>query len=57
MFDWLRVDYEIEKPSNELLGVAELDSDTWVGEVKRIRGKKLPLIAAGGSRVASRIHP
>ena len=24
-----------------------LDSDTWVGEVKRIRGKKLPLTAAG----------
>ena len=23
--------------------MAELDSDTWVSEVKRIRGKKLPL--------------
>ena len=29
------------------LAVTELDSDTWVAEVKRIRGKKLPLTAAG----------
>ena len=27
--------------------MTELDSDTWVGEVKRIRGKKQPLTAAG----------
>ena len=27
--------------------MAELNSDTWVGEVKRIRGKKQPLTAAG----------
>src|SRR6266700_5936950 len=39
--------YAIEKPSNKLLAAAELDSDTWVAEVKRIRGKKLPLTAAG----------
>ena len=47
MLDWLRVEYDIEKPSNKLLAAADLDSDTWVGEVKRIRGKKLPLTAAG----------
>jgi hypothetical protein len=47
LLDWLRVEYAIEKPSNKLLAVTELDSDTWVGEVKRIRGKKLPLTAAG----------
>ena len=41
------VQYEIEKPSNKLLAVTELDSDTWVGEVKRIRGKKHPLTVAG----------
>jgi len=46
LLDWLRVEYEIEKPSNKPLAVAELNSDTWVGEVKRIRGKKLPLTAA-----------
>jgi len=46
LLDWLRVEYGIGKPSNRLLPVAELDSDTWVSEVKRIRGKKLPLTAA-----------
>jgi hypothetical protein len=29
------VEYEIERPSNKLLAVADLDSDTWV------RSKKL----------------
>ena len=47
MLDWLKVEYAIEKPSNKLLAATDLDSDTWVGEVKRIRGKKLPLTAAG----------
>jgi hypothetical protein len=47
LLDWLRVEYAIEKPSNKLLAVTDLDSDTWVAEVKRIRGKKLPLTAAG----------
>jgi len=47
LLDWLRVEYAVEKPSNKLLAVTELDSDTWVGEVKRIRGKKQPLTAAG----------
>ena len=47
MLDWLRVEYTIEKPSNKLLAATELDSDTWVAEVKRIRGKKQPLTAAG----------
>ena len=40
------MEYAIEKPSNKLLTVTELDSDNWVGEMKRIRGKKLPLTAA-----------
>ena len=46
MLDWLRVEYAIEKPGNKLQTVTELDSDTWVGEVKRIRGKKQPLSSA-----------
>jgi hypothetical protein len=37
----------IEKPTNTLLAVTDLDSDVWVGEVKLIRGKKAPLTAAG----------
>ena len=47
LLEWLRVEYAIEKPSTKLLAATELNSDTWVGEVKRIRGKKLPLTAAG----------
>ena len=47
LLDWLRVEYAIEKPSNKLLAVTDLDSDTWIGEVKRIRGKKQPLSSAG----------
>jgi hypothetical protein len=47
LLDWLRVEYAIEKPSNKLLAATDLDSNTWVGEVKRIRDKKLPLTAAG----------
>ena len=47
LLDWLRVEYAIEKPSNKLLAATDLDSDTWVAEVKRIRGKKQPLTAAG----------
>ena len=47
LFDWLRMEYAIEKPSNKLLAATDFDSDTWVAEVKRIRGKKLPLTAAG----------
>ena len=41
------MEYAIEKPSNKLLAATDLDSDTWVGEEKRIRGKKHPLTAPG----------
>jgi hypothetical protein len=37
------------KASNKLLAVAELNSDTWGGEVKRLRGKRLPLIVTGAT--------
>jgi hypothetical protein len=47
LLDWLRVEYGIEKPSNKLLAVTELVSNTLVSEVKRIRGKKQPLSSAG----------
>ena len=47
LLDWLRVEYDIEKPSNKLLALTELDSSAWVSEVKRIRGKKQPLSSAG----------
>jgi hypothetical protein len=47
LLDWLRVEYGIAKPNNEILGLTDLDSNTWVSEVKRIRGKKHPLSSAG----------
>jgi len=47
VLDWLRVEYAIEKPTNKLQALTELDSDTLVSEVKKIRGKKHPLTAAG----------
>ena len=47
MLDWLRVEYAVEKPSNKLQAITDLDSDAFVAEVKRIRGAKLPLTAAG----------
>ena len=47
MLDWLRVEYDIARPSNKLLALTDLDSDIWVSEVKRLRGKKQPLTSAG----------
>jgi hypothetical protein len=47
LLDWLRVEYGIEKPGNKLQVLTTLDSDTFVAEVKRIRGAKQPLTAAG----------
>jgi hypothetical protein len=41
------VEYGIAKPSNKLLALAELDSNTWVSEVKRIGSKKQPLTSTG----------
>ena len=46
ILDWLRVEYGIEKASLKLQAPTELDSDAFVAEVKRIRGKKIPLSAA-----------
>jgi hypothetical protein len=45
--DWLRVEYDIEKPSQKLQDVAALAVDSLVEEVKKARGKKNPLSVAG----------
>ena len=45
--EWLRVECGIEKPSDKLFALTELDSNTWVSEVTRIRGKHRPLSPAG----------
>ncbi len=44
--DWLRVEHGIEKASLKLQAPTELDSDSFIAEVKRIRGKKNPLSVA-----------
>ena len=46
VLDWLRVEHGIEKASLKLQSPTELDSDAFVAEVKRVRGKKHPLSAA-----------
>ena len=45
--DWLHVEYAIEKSGNKLQAIAELDSDTLVSEVERIRGRRQSLTADG----------
>ncbi|MCL4203200.1 MAG: Eco57I restriction-modification methylase domain-containing protein [Pirellulaceae bacterium] len=47
ILDWLRVEYEIEKPTLKLQSPIGLDCDGFVAEVRKIRGKKKPLTAAG----------
>jgi hypothetical protein len=45
LLDWLRVEHGIEKPSMKLQSPTTLDSDAFVAEVKKLRGKKNPLSA------------
>ena len=45
LLDWLAVEYEIAKPTMKLQAPAQLDSDSFIAEVKKIRGKKKPLSA------------
>jgi len=46
ILDWLRVEHQIEKPTTKLQSPLGLDSDSFVAEVKKLRGKKNPLSAA-----------
>ena len=46
IWDWLRMEHEIDKLSNKLRTPSDLDSDAFVAEVKRLRGKKNPLSVA-----------
>ena len=40
LLDWLRVEHGIEKPSLKLQSPTGLDSDAFVAEVKKLRGRK-----------------
>ncbi len=46
ILDWLQMEHEIAKPSNKLRTPSDLDSDAFVAEVKKLRGKKNPLSVA-----------
>ena len=46
LLDWLRVEHEVEKPTLKLQSPFGLDCDSFVTEVKKVRGKKKPLSAA-----------
>lgn len=46
VLDWLQVEHEIEKPNKKLRTPSNLDSESFVAEVKKLRGKKNPLSVA-----------
>ncbi len=46
ILDWLRVEFEIDKPSQKLQDVGRLDTDTLTSEVKKARGRSKPLSVA-----------
>jgi hypothetical protein len=46
LLDWLRVEYEIAKPSQKLQAPDGLDCDEFVTEVRKIRGRSKPLSPA-----------
>ena len=47
MLDWLRVEYDIEKPTQKLQDLASLNANAMTAEVKKIRGKAKRLTVAG----------
>ena len=47
MLDWLRVQNGITDPNSKLQNPIALDSDAFVAEVQKARGKKNPLTSAG----------
>ena len=46
ILDWLKVEHEIAEPSMRLQNAIDLDSDAFIAEVKKLRGKKKPLSLA-----------
>ncbi len=46
ILDWLKVEHEIAEPSTKLQNPVGLDSDAFIAEVKKLRGKKKPLSLA-----------
>ena len=46
ILDWLRIEHGIEAPSSKLRSSLELDSESFVNEARRLRGKNGPLSLA-----------
>jgi hypothetical protein len=46
LLDWLRVEHDVSKPSLKLRSLLDLDSDAFVAEVRKVRGRKRPLSSA-----------
>jgi hypothetical protein len=47
ILDWLKVQHEVTDPNTKLQDPIALDSDAFVSEVQKARGRKHPLTAAG----------
>ncbi|MHC5539909.1 hypothetical protein ACYOEI_16945 [Singulisphaera rosea] len=46
VLDWLRVEHEISEPTTRLQSIIGLDSDAFIAEVRKVRGKKKSLSLA-----------
>jgi hypothetical protein len=46
LLDWLRVEQSVSEPNQKLQSPADLDSESFVSEVRKLRGKKNPLSLA-----------
>ncbi len=46
ILDWLRSEHGVSEPTNRLLSPLDLDSDSFVSEVRKARGRKNPLSLA-----------
>ena len=46
LLDWLKVEHGIDKPSTKLENPLDFDSDGFIAEIRKLRGKKNPLSLA-----------
>lgn len=46
LLDWLKIEHEIPEPSNRLRNPFDLDSDDFIAEIRKVRGRKKPLSLA-----------
>ena len=47
VIDWLKIEFNIVKPTTRLQNFVNLDCDGFVEEIRKIRGRKFPLSAMG----------